>query len=59
NRQIRRMCEYLGYEVTKLKRIRIMNVKLDLPVGKWRYLSKKELSEIHRLVADSAKTFDE
>lgn len=59
NRQIRRMCEYLGYEVTKLKRIRIMNVSLDLPVGKWRYLSKNELKEINRLVAHSAKTFDE
>lgn len=59
NRQIRRMCEYLGYEVTKLKRIRIMNVSLDLPVGKWRYLSKNELKEINRLVANSAKTFDE
>jgi len=59
NRQIRRMCEYLGYEVTKLKRVRIMNVKLDLGVGKWRYLSAKEMKEINRLVADSAKTFDE
>lgn len=59
NRQIRRMCEYLGYEVTKLKRVRIMNVQLDVPVGKWRYLTPKELQEIHRLSADSAKTFDE
>lgn len=56
NRQIRRMSEYLGYEVKKLKRIRIMNVKLDMPVGKWRYLSKKELNEINRLVSESAKT---
>jgi len=59
NRQIRRMCEYLGYEVTRLRRVRIMNIKLDLPVGKWRYLSAKEMKEINRLVADSAKTFDE
>lgn len=59
NRQIRRMCEYLGYRVKKLKRIRIMNVKLDVPAGKWRYLSKQELDEINRLVANSAKTFDE
>ncbi len=59
NRQIRRMCEYLGYRVTKLKRVRIMNIPLDLPVGKWRELSPKELKEINRLVADSAKTFDE
>lgn len=58
NRQIRRMCEYLDYEVTQLKRIRIMNIKLDVPVGKWRYLSEKEMKEINRLVADSAKTFD-
>ena len=56
NRQIRRMSEYLGYKVTKLKRVRIMNVKLDVPVGKWRYLTKKELDEINRLVADSSKT---
>ena len=59
NRQIRRMCEYLGYEVTKLKRVRIMNVKLDLGVGKWRYLSAREMKEINRLVVNSAKTFDE
>ncbi|WP_194973763.1 23S rRNA pseudouridine(2604) synthase RluF [Aquiflexum lacus] len=59
NRQIRRMCEYLGYEVTKLKRIRIMNIPLDIPIGKWRNLTKKEMEEINRLVADSAKTFDD
>ncbi|WP_341226962.1 23S rRNA pseudouridine(2604) synthase RluF [uncultured Arcticibacterium sp.] len=58
NRQIRRMCEHLDYRVTKLKRVRIMNVKLDMPVGKWRNLSDKEMREINRLVADSAKTFD-
>ncbi|WP_044214340.1 pseudouridine synthase, partial [Saccharicrinis fermentans] len=56
NRQIRRMSEYLGYEVTKLKRVRIMNVKLDVPVGKWRYLSSRELNEINKLVSGSAKT---
>jgi 23S rRNA pseudouridine2604 synthase len=59
NRQIRRMCEYFDYRVTKLKRTRIMNVPLDLPVGKWRELNPKELKEINRLVADSAKTFDQ
>jgi 23S rRNA pseudouridine2604 synthase len=59
NRQIRRMCEYLGYEVTKLKRIRIMNIPLDLPLGKWRDLTKKEMEEINRLVADSSKTFED
>jgi len=47
NRQIRRMTEYLGYEVTRLQRIRIMNLELrDLPLGKWRDLSKKELSDL-------------
>jgi 23S rRNA pseudouridine2604 synthase len=56
NRQIRRMCEYLGYRVKKLKRIRIMNVKLDIPVGKWRDLTPDELKEINRLITDSSKT---
>lgn len=58
NRQIRRMCEYLGYEVRKLKRVRIMNVNLDVPVGKWRHLTVDELGEIHRLVSKSVKTHD-
>ena len=56
NRQIRRMCEYLRYDVVKLKRIRIMNVELDLPVGEWRDLSKAEMEGINRLVEDSKKT---
>jgi 23S rRNA pseudouridine2604 synthase len=56
NRQIRRMCEFLDYRVKKLKRIRIMNVNLDLPVGKWRDLTKEELDKIHILVGDSSKT---
>ena len=56
NRQIRRMCEYLDYRVSRLKRIRIMNVKLDIPVGKWRDLTSAELKEIDRLVATSSKT---
>ncbi|SHG25889.1 23S rRNA pseudouridine(2604) synthase RluF [Flagellimonas flava] len=56
NRQIRRMCEYLDYRVKKLKRVRIMNVKLDVPVGKWRHLSDQELKEIQRLVSYSSKT---
>lgn len=55
NRQIRRMCEYLGYNVTKLKRVRIMNIDLDTPVGEWRYLTKKELSTLNELVGDSSK----
>lgn len=58
NRQIRRMCEYLGYEVTRLKRVRIMNIELDTPVGEWRYLTKKELTELNSLVEDSAKVND-
>jgi len=57
NRQIRRMCEHLGYTVVKLKRVRIMNIKLDLPVGKWRYITAEELKELNKLVSDSAKTF--
>lgn len=56
NRQIRRMCEYFNYKVTKLKRVRIMNVHLDIPLGKWRPLTNKELKEIDRLTADSKKT---
>ena len=55
NRQIRRMCEFLGYEVTRLKRIRIMNIGLDLPVGEWRDLTAQELKELQRLVEDSSK----
>lgn len=58
NRQIRRMCEYLGYEVKKLKRIRIMNIKLDLPIGKWRDLTAQELAELNALLEDSEKTVD-
>ena len=58
NRQIRRMCEYLEYRVTKLRRIRIMNVPLDVPVGQWRNLTKKEIRDINEMVASSAKTFD-
>ncbi|RKR12224.1 ribosomal large subunit pseudouridine synthase F [Maribacter vaceletii] len=58
NRQIRRMCEYLTYEVKKLKRERIMNISLDVPVGKWRYITEKELAEINRLVSTSTKTHD-
>lgn len=58
NRQIRRMCEYLDYRVVTLKRMRIMNVSLDVGKGKWRHLTKKEMAEINRLVADSTKTFE-
>ncbi len=58
NRQIRRMSEYLGYEVKRLKRIRIMNINLDMAVGKWRYLSKKEFKDLNKLISDSTKTHD-
>jgi 23S rRNA pseudouridine2604 synthase len=58
NRQIRRMCEYLGYEVVALKRIRIMNILLDIPVGQWRHLTDAELAELNKLVASSAKTYE-
>ena len=57
NRQIRRMCEYLNYRVIKLKRVRIMNVKLDVPIGKWRNLTKEELNFINNSVMNSKKTF--
>ncbi len=56
NRQIRRMCKYLGYDVVKLKRIRIMNVMLDIPVGQWRYITKEELKILYSDVGDSSKT---
>lgn len=56
NRQIRRMCEYLGYEVKKLKRIRIMNIPLDVAVGNYRHLTSEELEELERLTSDSTKT---
>jgi 23S rRNA pseudouridine2604 synthase len=56
NRQIRRMCEYLDYRVTELKRVRIMNVKLDVKVGKWRYLKPEELKTMNQLLSQSTKT---
>ncbi len=58
NRQIRRMCEYFDYRVRKLKRTRIMNIKLDIPVGKWRDLTIEELKGIYRLSESSSKTYD-
>jgi len=58
NRQIRRMCEALGYRVRSLKRVRIMNIKLDLPTGEYRELSKEELLEFNRLLENSSKTCD-
>lgn len=54
NRQIRRMCHALGFEVTRLKRVRIMNVHLgNLPLGHWRYLNAEEIAGIMRLIAES------
>lgn len=55
NRQIRRMCEHVGYEVTKLERVRIMNISLGkLPVGDWRDLTQTELDTIYKLMETSA-----
>ncbi len=58
NRQIRRMCESLGYKVKSLKRIRIINIKLDIPIGKYRLFTKKELFDLNRLLENSSKTYD-
>lgn len=55
NRQIRRMCEHFGYEVTKLERTRIMNVSLaGLPLGEWRDLTDDELIELFKSIEDSS-----
>ncbi len=59
NRQIRRMCEYLNYEVQTLKRVRIMNIKLDVPIGQYRELTQEEFQTLSALIADSDKTFEE
>lgn len=56
NRQIRRMCEYLGYDVTALKRIRIINISLDVPVGRYRELTVAEIDELNQLIEPSSKT---
>ncbi|NOI81362.1 23S rRNA pseudouridine(2604) synthase RluF [Vibrio tubiashii] len=57
NRQIRRMCEALGYEVFKLRRVRIMNISLDgIPNGQWRYLTDAEVAEILAMCEDSSGT---
>jgi len=56
NRQIRRMCEHLGYEVIQLKRVRIMNITLDIPVGEWRYFTEEELKTINADIEDSGNT---
>ena len=57
NRQIRRMCEFFGYDVVRLQRVRIMNIKLGkLTIGEWRYLTNEEIQVINRLVEKSTKT---
>lgn len=56
NRQIRRMCEYLGYDVTALKRTRIINISLDIPVGRYRNLTDAEILELNTLIEPSSKT---
>ena len=58
NRQVRRMCEALGYRVKSLKRVRIMNIKLDVPSGKYRGFTKEELLELNGLLENSSKTFN-
>lgn len=59
NRQIRRMCEVLGYHVTSLKRVRIMHITLaGLPPGKWRLFSQEEVASIHKMLEGSSKTAD-
>jgi len=55
NRQIRRMCESLGYKVRSLKRVRIMNIKLDIPTGKYREFTKEELLKLNELLENSSK----
>ena len=56
NRQIRRMCEYLDYEVVALKRTRIINISLDIPVGKYRNLTEEEIIQLNQLIEPSSKT---
>ena len=58
NRQIRRMCEYLGCRVKKLKRIRIMYIKLDIPLGEWRYFNDQEFSELKEMLSKSSSVHE-
>ena len=58
NRQIRRMCESLGFRVESLKRVRIMNIKLDVSTGEYREFTKEELLELNELLENSSKTCD-
>ena len=55
NRQIRRMCEYLGYKVTRLVRVRVMNIKLgDLKPGEYRAVTEEEIAKLYELIKDSS-----
>jgi 23S rRNA pseudouridine2604 synthase len=56
NRQIRRMCEYLDYEVTALKRTRIINISLDVHIGRYRELTPDEVKQLNKLIEPSSKT---
>ena len=58
NRQIRRMCESLGFRVKSLKRVRIMNIKLDVSIGEYREFTKEELLELNELLENSSKTYN-
>ena len=58
NRQIRRMCDYLNYEVQTLKRTRIMNIELDIPVGEYREFTTDELKDLNELLITSTKTYE-
>lgn len=59
NRQIRRMCDYLNYDVQTLKRVRIMNIKLDTSIGQYRELTKEEFKTLSELISESKKDYDE
>ena len=52
------MCDSLGYRVRSLKRVRIMNIKLDVPTGKYREFTKEELVELYKLLENSSKIYD-
>ena len=52
------MCESLGYRVRTLKRVRIMNIKLDVPTGKYREFTREEILELNGLLENSSKTYD-
>ena len=55
NRQIRRMCEYLGYKVTRLERIRVMNITLgELKPGEYRKVTEAEIQKLYELIKDSS-----